>query len=169
MNTLKKLTFFIFLFSNGFASAGLFDIDGTVFDEQTKQPIQGVYVKAEWKVCIGIGHCNTFCGHMEIKKTDENGEYSMPKWHRGNLRLDAYKDGYEYSRMHDDDVYMKKIKVDNIEQRLRYIDRLGSGCRGWMEAERFLAPLSRAIYDEASRIAVTAKESVRHGLWVYFK
>jgi hypothetical protein len=52
---------------------------------------------------------------------------------------------------------MKKIQIKDVKKRLRYLDRFGEGCR-WDKAERFLAPLNRALFDEASRIAVTDRD-----------
>lgn len=156
-----KLLFLLIFFSLSqvAASAGLLNLYGKVVDVDTNKPIADVFVIADWEVCAGIVHCNHFCDHMEITKSDANGKYSVPMWLRGVIGWDAYKNGYEVSRYWENIIYMKKIDNLNKDERLSYLSRFGSRCGSvTFSGDRYLAPLNMALYNEASGIAITDKD-----------
>ena len=58
-------------------------MDGRVVDSQTGAPIPGALVIVEWKGDIGGPvQSSQVCFHLEVVRTDEEGRYHVPAWHR---------------------------------------------------------------------------------------
>ena len=58
-------------------------MDGRVVDSETGAPIPGALVIVEWKGDIGGPvQSSQVCFHLEVVRTDEEGRYHVPAWHR---------------------------------------------------------------------------------------
>lgn len=87
-------------------------IEGRVIDAQTRQPIQGVVVVADWQLYGRTFHPDII-GRLLLQETttDANGVYRLPAWgplrakegviDRGSPALNFYKRGYRFSRLYN--------------------------------------------------------------------
>lgn len=93
----------------GFYSAD--EITATVVDADTKAPLAGVHVIAEWAVRGGMNYGDVV-GYMNVMEavTDQDGRFHFPGWgprpnfHFGEIRQAApalilFKSGYQYTSM----------------------------------------------------------------------
>lgn len=110
----------------GFYSAD--EITATVVDADTKAPIEGVNVVAEWAIRGGINY-GSIVGYMNVIETvtDKEGKFHFPSWgprpnfHLGEIRQSApalmlFKNGYRYTSMENNgnslDAAPSKTKSD---------------------------------------------------------
>lgn len=82
-------------------------IEGWVVDAETKKPVQGVIVTANWELEFGTPGGNVPVGQVKVLETvtDKNGRYIFPGWGprfawKGHLTTDApqlllFKPGYK--------------------------------------------------------------------------
>lgn len=84
-------------------------IDARVIDAETKQPLEGVVVTADWELRGGASPGgSTTVGELMVMEavTDKNGQFHFPAWgpirqfkgelHNHDPRLILFKSGYEY-------------------------------------------------------------------------
>lgn len=88
-------------------------IEATVIDAETKQPLEGVVVTANWQLEEGTFGGNVQAGQLMVMEavTDKDGKFRFPSWGpttvwRGHLvnddpQLLLFKSGYEYQRLYN--------------------------------------------------------------------
>lgn len=88
-------------------------IEARVVDAETRKPLEGVVVTANWELLGGL-EGGTPVGQMKVMETvtDKNGRFYFPPWGparrpRGYLRendpqLLLFKSGYEYRRLYNE-------------------------------------------------------------------
>jgi len=148
------ITSLVILISSCGLSGG--PVSGKVIDETTGKTIEGAIVVIKWTGQVGLIHGTTICYFVETTKTNENGEYKVPNQennhkeiHMGNKRRTAfaYKEGYEWSTIHHDNIeYLKPFK-GTPEERLNYLARVAQNARCNM-AKSLILP-NEAIVVEA--------------------
>lgn len=142
-------------------------VEGNVVEQGTNKPIPGVIIVARWRETpFSIGHSNTICVHVESAVTDEAGHYRL-RGYKGRTPslLDGYKIGYETPTSHSgapsiNDLVLKPFTGTRGE-RLEYLSRAAVSCSHVRKIEIKLLPLYRALYEEASSIAVTKEEKTK--------
>lgn len=89
-------------------------IEATVIDAETKQPLEGVVVTANWQLEEGTFGGNVQAGQLMVMEavTDKDGKFRFPGWGpttvwRGHLvnddpQLLLFKSGYEHERLFND-------------------------------------------------------------------
>lgn len=100
-------------------------IKARVVDADTRQPLEGVIVTANWELFGGF-EGNTPVGQMKVMETitDSNGRFSFPAWgpeprKRGYLwnrdpQILLFKPGYEYRRLTNE--VISKINKASLRQ-----------------------------------------------------
>ncbi len=88
-------------------------IEATVIDAETKQPLEGVVVAANWQLEQGTVGGNIQAGQLMVMEavTDKAGKFSFPDWGPKTTRnsflvnddpqLLLFKRGYEYRRLNN--------------------------------------------------------------------
>ena len=121
-------------------------MDGRVVDSETGAPIPGALVIVEWKGDIGGPvQSSQVCFHLEVVRTDEEGRYHVPAWHRRpaadweggffgvrnvEVRTRTYKAGY-LAAVGSSDTDVLRIKPFNGSgtERIAYLRYTGTpGC-----------------------------------------
>jgi len=153
-------------------------MDGRVVDSETGAPIPGALVIVEWKGDIGGPvQSSQVCFHLEVVRTDEEGRYHVPAWHRrpavdweggfyGVRNVDVirrtYKSGYlqlKYEPQNVANILMQRFE-GTPEQRIDYLNRLGTPSCGREDGSRANELiLWSAICHEARTIAVARQPS----------
>jgi len=143
---------------------------GQVIDEETKRPLEGVYVMASWTSGgPSIAHSSTVCYHFEVTQTDRDGKYSLPdfSWNFNPLLWDRYVahefylPGYEDARNNAPGraIWRMRPYRGSTEERL---NALATGyrelCVPESERRQELGSVYRAQADEAARIASSERE-----------
>jgi hypothetical protein len=146
----------------GFYSAE--EITATVVDAETKAPLAGVHVIAEWAIRGGMNYGDVV-GYMKVMETvtDKNGRFHFPGWgprpnlHFGEIRQAApalmlFKSGYRYISM---------------ENNGNSMDAAPHATRSdWNHQTITMKPHLWTLRDEAYAPLVTDVESLwRHGEW----
>ena len=146
---------------------------GKVIDEETGLPLEGAFVVISWKSGgPGIVDGRTFCMGLDVAKTDKEGRYSLPsfsgnfnpfRWERYSA-MEVYLAGYESSPNNKPDADVRKLRrfKGSVEARLNVLSGIGyrESCVPENERKAKLAPLYRAQYEEAMRIANSDAEKV---------
>ncbi|MEX2164324.1 MAG: hypothetical protein WD823_08790 [Sulfuricaulis sp.] len=148
--------------------------EGQVLEEGTNKPIPEAIVIVRWGGVIPtIGHASSVCVHVENATTNKDGHYRTKAWTapstvgpapliQMNIGPGAYacKPGYEYIDTQGQTVYLKPFTGSRGE-RLEYLSRAAVSCSHIKEIEIKLLPLYKALYEEASSIAVTKEEKLK--------
>ena len=146
-------------------------IEGKVLEQVTNKPIPGAIVVARWEG--HVGYTGTVCYHVESAITDERGVYRTAAWkgpspygdinyRRQNIL--AYKLGYEWSTvLPKDPLVLQYLKpfTGTRGERFQYLFHIGqsiAACRSPEAGQRNLAPLYRALYEEAKSLAKSREE-----------
>lgn len=147
----------------GFYSAD--EITATVVDADTKAPLAGVHVIAEWAVRGGMNYGNVV-GYMNVMETvtDKDGRFHFPGWgprpnfHFGTIFQEApglilFKAGYRYTALENNGSVLKatphKMRSDWDRQTIpmeRHADAASAYDRGFIPLETDLEFLRREGY-----------------------
>ena len=153
-------------------------MDGRVVDSETGAPNTGALVIVEWKGDIGGPvQSSQVCFHLEVVRTDEEGRYHVPAWHRRpaadweggfygvrNVEVSrrTYKSGYMQSKYEPQNVaniLMRRFD-GTPEQRIEYLNHLGTPSCGRDDGSRANElSLWAAICQEARTIPVAQQPS----------
>lgn len=148
-------------------------IEGTVLEQGTNKPIPGAIVIVRWGGALpAFAEARSVCVHIETATTDAMGGFRTAAWrapssvgpapvvqaHIGPAAY-AYKSGYEYVDTQGETVYLKPFTGTRGE-RLKYLERIeyATRCPSAKESEKNFLPFYQALYDEATRLAVTRDE-----------
>jgi hypothetical protein len=143
---------------------------GQVLDEETKKPLAGVYMWAEWGAGVmSPAHAKSKCYAFAMTQTDENGKFRLrdfswnfEPWLEGRTRgVGYYLAGYELVRNGDTDppiVYMRRYTGPTLT-RLKS-NTVGEDCIA-VYRRKILLPLYKAMYEEAKVSAVTPEEQLQ--------
>ena len=142
---------------------------GTIVDQATGRPLEGVVVVASfYGNAFNPVQPHTFCYHVDVAVSDEQGRFNIDRW-SGDIRpwitnrrrgLSLFKAGYRTSpawKLDTFPVLMLRFE-GSVEERFRKklsLPIAGSDCDG---AEDKLLPLARAMLDEASQLAATTEQ-----------
>lgn len=142
--------------------------EGRLFDEETRAPVAGALVVAQWEECAGFGHCNSFCVHSEISETDSSGKYVFKAWSDDAPITLFYKPGYKGVRLiplghvGNEFRFLKKSDVNGrrysfsrftgtSDQRLDYLGSISLDCSSRDSNGNLLLPVYEKILDEANQ------------------
>ncbi len=139
-------------------------VSGVVVDAETRQPIEGAYVVAQWSgsSSVSIAESQTVCIYTDMAKTDEKGRFRIPMWffqkpgitgQRQNVEI--YKPGYLPETGSRSDEYGISTSQSSINERVDYMMavRGRATCRGNEEPEKNLLALINALYEESKALA----------------
>jgi len=154
-------------------------IEGRVLEVGTDKPVPGAIVIARWRGYIPVmpADSTTVCYHVESAVTDGSGWFHIPGWREGEgygriegkkVFVNVYKARYQESRWKlDYDLSKKGVDLrylkpyeGSLEDRIKYLDRIeyDTRCPGANVSGRNMLRLYRALYAEASHIAVTKED-----------
>jgi hypothetical protein len=144
---------------------------GKVIDEETRKPLEGVFVMAQWNAsAFNPVDSRTVCYNFAITQTDKEGRYylSSLSWNLLPWLIDRqryveyYLPGYEGSPNNKVDIGLWKLRrsTKTAEERLKRLTSIGyrESCVPEGERKEKLGPLYRAQYEEAKRIATSSAE-----------
>lgn len=142
---------------------------GTVVDEATGKPLEGVVVVAQfYGSTVAPAHSSTRCYHLDVAVSDAQGRFDIDlfsgnfaPWLTDRRRgLAYYKAGYEQSpgpARTTADVRMRPFK-GSVEERFRKhlcLPMMGTQCP---ESGNALLPLAKAMAAEAEALATTVDQ-----------
>jgi hypothetical protein len=143
-------------------------MEGRVVDSETGAPIPGALVIVEWKGDIGGPvQSSQVCFHLEVVRTDEEGRYHVPAWHRRpaadweggfygvrntEVTRRTYRQGYTQLRYDPRDlttILMSPYK-GSVNDRLEYLAHAGTvGCGATDGSLAQEVMIWRAVCEEA--------------------
>ena len=145
-------------------------IEGKVIDKSTGKPVGGVIVVVAWQGTSGSpAHSQTQCFHVESTVTDENGQYTIPRWFSTpsvmtdiKTYITLYKIGYQEAEWFSEDIKLLVPFTGTREERLAYLFSIldSTGC-GSRKSYKNLFLLYNALYQEANSIATNEKQKKR--------
>jgi hypothetical protein len=143
-------------------------MDGRVVDSETGAPIPGALVIVEWKGDIGGPvQSSQVCFHLEVVRTDDEGRYHVPAWHRRpaadweggfygvrntEVTRRTYRNGYAQLRYdpRDTTTILMAPYSGSVNERLEYLAYIGTpGCGAADGSLIHEAELWRAVCAEA--------------------
>jgi len=143
-------------------------MDGRVVDSETGAPIPGALVIVEWKGDIGGPvQSSQVCFHLEVVRTDEEGRYHVPAWHRRpaadweggfygvrntEVTRRTYRQGYTQLRYDPRDrmTILMSPFTGSTTERLQLLSRVGTpGCGATDGSLAKEEVLWRAVCEEA--------------------
>jgi hypothetical protein len=142
--------------------------EGHLHDKESNAPIESALVVAQWEECAGFGHCNSFCVHSEIAKTDSSGKFSFKAWSNDAPKILFYKLGYKtvtYIPLGHVDAELRFLKKSDIngrkylfsqftgtpEKRLEYLRSISVDCSSKDSNGNMLPAVYEKILDEAKQ------------------
>jgi len=145
---------------------------GTVVDEATRQPLEGVVVVASFRGSVlNPLTPHSTCYHLDVAVSDSRGEFNVDRlsgdlkpWVTDRRRgLQFFKAGYRISpawKADTNPVLLRRFE-GSVDERFETELRLpmpGSDCDGYFEKQ---LPLARAMHQEASTIATSYEQRLR--------
>lgn len=149
------------------------EIKGVVLEAGTDKPLKAVFVTAWWTGQSGLAHIRTKCYRLQVTKTNEKGEFTMPGYldgfsllHRRNMGLFFHSRTHKELRNITTGNYaeQKKYYLEPItgtrEERFDYLTKRGRGptCDEGGKSIRSTYPIHKMVYEEAKALAKTPKE-----------
>ena len=151
---------------------------GTIVDQATGRPLEGVVVVASfYGNAFNPVQPHTLCYHVDVAVSDAQGRFNIDRW-SGDFRpwitnrrrgLSLFKAGYRTSPAWKPDtspVLMLKFE-GTVEERFRgklFLPIAGSDCDG---AGNKLLPLAQAMLEEASQLGVTTEQRMVASLLLF--
>ena len=146
---------------------------GVVLELGTKKPLKDVFVTFMWEGRGGIVGVRSVCYHMQVTKTNEKGEFTMPSYFEGfsglhrrhysvffNSRTHKEFKGTSVGIVSEQKAFSLKPITGTREERFNYLTKSGRGpsCHSAGESSRSAFPIHKMVYEEAKSLAKTKKE-----------
>jgi hypothetical protein len=149
-----------------------YGLEGKVVDDQTRQPLAGVYVIGAWHVTIPTPvESRSGCSKLEVVRTDAQGRFVLSRWSGNiiahlfgdeNLNVYYYFPKYRLAKMPEIDQAIVALTPDTrppMEQLVRIGEPMAkSDCGSWTEQQVRALPMYRVMYEEARSIASSYEE-----------
>ncbi len=150
---------------------------GVVLDWETKEPIAGAIVVAQWQgYRSAIVQTYSVCYHVESVTTDEQGHFRLPVYldhafsvQEKHVMIFIYKTGFK--RSVDEDNYVRNFYKEGLyyqekdnrtgEDRIDYLLKFSPVCGARDGSKVNYSDLYGALYDEADRLATTREEKLK--------
>lgn len=103
-------------------------IEAKVIDAETKQPIEGVIVTANWQLEEGTPGGNVSVGQLMVMETitDQDGKFAFPGWGPKTIwkgfftnedpQLLLFKSGYEYQRLYNEYNSTRELRTRKVRR-----------------------------------------------------
>lgn len=155
-------------------------VSGVVLDAETRQPIEGAYVVAQWSgsSSMSIAESHTVCIYTDMAITDGKGRFRIPMWFfekpgvsSDQFYIVIYQAGYEEVWPRDSNRFLMRASKKDVRERLDVMNSVVSrtSCLGNDKAADKLYPLATALYDEALALAGGAYNQDIVESFLYFK
>jgi hypothetical protein len=170
---LKMVAFLVILLPLAACALSGKAVEGRVLEAGTNKPIPDAIVEARWIGYVsGFADSQTTCYHVMVATTDANGHYSMPAWRKEiteewqknlipqEVKIDAYKKGYEWAGIISQDNSVEYLKVFSGTQERLFRVTAGAveACGSGGDSEKNLLPFYQKAYADALPLAVTKND-----------
>lgn len=161
---------FVFLKACTFSGKSL---SGNVRNADTNSPLKDVFVILRWTgFSSSIFDGRTVCYHIDVVKTDSNGNFTNESWWKldkgawgiseGDIQVSSYLSGYVQNALDGNLITMKKVSagsLENIDEIFREIR--ASSCNGGRESRKSLVEFYSMLAYKADGYAKSKKEKQR--------